>query len=59
MNGELWTVAIRPPSGVSTSTWVPPVQWLSWTMPIATLVLKSGDQAAEVTCPTRVVVPGA
>ena len=45
----------REPSGVSTINTVPGSQWSLWIIPMATFVLKSGDQAAEVTFPTKIL----
>ena len=45
----------REPSGVSTINTVPGSQWSLWIIPMATFVLKSGDQAAEVTFPTKML----
>ena len=48
-----WIVASRIPAEVSTSRRVSGYQWVLSTIPIATFVLKSGDQVADVTCPTQ------
>ena len=34
---------------------MPGSQWSLWIIPMATFVLKSGDQAAEVTFPTKIL----
>jgi hypothetical protein len=54
MNGKSATVAGRAPSGVSTATCSPGLQWPRSSIAIPTPQLKPGELAAEVTDPISI-----